>query len=380
MENKYKRRYRILCVCEALGGGIFSYLTELLNLLSEDFDITLAYANRFETPSDIERYVDPRIRLILMEKSRRSASVMMYPEAALEFRRIVKQIQPDVVHLHSSISGVLGRAFLNTKRIPTIYTPHFYSFLLPGLSPLKRLAFYMVEKILAQTAAVTIGVSESEYQAARKLGRRAGYINNGIRIEHEAPAPFVRRGDGELKIGTSGRILPQKSPERYAQLAQDLPHDRFVWIGDGKLRSIIEGMPNFEILGWMNRDQAVAALRQLDVMLLLSEGEGLSISLLEAMESGVLGIVSDIPANRQIIRDGVNGFIARDNQEVIRVLNRIRNGEVDVDAIRQRAYRDVVESFNLEISARRYKTLYNWAAQGDLKKRWVTPEGGMIHD
>lgn len=50
--------------------------------------------------------------------------------AFFEIRRIASEIKPDIIHLHSSKAGALGRFAFNGKRVPLFYTPHGYSFLM----------------------------------------------------------------------------------------------------------------------------------------------------------------------------------------------------------------------------------------------------------
>ncbi|MFR1955599.1 hypothetical protein [Phocaeicola coprophilus] len=60
MENKRK----ILMVCEAFGGGVFAYVSQLCNDMCNHFDVFLAYALRPQTPKDFTTILDKRIHLI----------------------------------------------------------------------------------------------------------------------------------------------------------------------------------------------------------------------------------------------------------------------------------------------------------------------------
>jgi len=125
-----------------------------------------------------------------------------------------------------------------------------------------------------------------------------------------------------------------------------------------------------QVLGWMSRRDAMKTVQGLDVFLLLSDSEGLSISLLEAMESGAVCIASDIDANRQLLEDGVDGFLVKDAAEAAKVMDKIRAHEVDINAIRARAYEKVIAQYNLDIITRSYSTVYTLAATGQLDE-WI---------
>lgn len=369
------KRYTLLCVCESMATGIFFFLNSLLNSLCEDYEIVIVYAERYETPKDIRDQFDDRIKLIKMDSFRRGTDPRMIWDAQRELRKIIDEEKPDVIHLNSSMAGIVGRIAAAGVGIPVLYTPHLFSFMQPSFSPVKRFVFRTAEWGLARLGGYVIGVSESEYRAAAKLTRRAGYINNCIDVTLPPPVPTAHRPGEGLKSGTSGRILPQKCPQRYAELAKLIPEDEIRWIGDGELRTVLQGIDNIKVLGWMSRAEALKAVRELDVFFLLSDSEGLSISLLEAMEAGTVCVASNIEANRQLIQNGVNGFLVNDVAEAAAVMEQIRNHQVDLDAIRQAAYDTILNEYNLDIMIRSYANVYRLAAERQLDK-WI--KGGLV--
>lgn len=379
---KQAKRYKLLCVCESMATGIYFFLNSLLNSLCEDYDIVIVYAERYETPKDIRDQFDDRIKLIRMDTFRRGMDPRMIWASQRELRRIIKEEKPDIIHLNSSMAGIVGRIAAAGSGISVLYTPHLFSFLQPSFSRGKRLIFGAAEWILARMGGYIIGVSESEYRAAAKLTRRAGYINNCIDVILPPPEPTRHCPGMGLKAGTSGRILPQKCPQRYAELAKLVPQDEIVWIGDGELKTELQGLENVRVLGWMSRGEVIETVRSLDVFLLLSDSEGLSISLLEAMEAGAVCIASDIEANRQILENGVDGFLVADAAEAAAVMEQIRRHEVDLDSIRQAAYQKIISEYNLDTMVRSYGCVYELAATRRLDK-WISEgrvKGVVSHD
>lgn len=365
---KEAKRYKLLCVCESMATGIYFFLNSLLNSLCEDYDIVIVYAERYETPKDIRQQFDERIRLIKLDTFRRGMDPRMIWASQRSLRKIIKEEKPDIIHLNSSMAGIVGRIAAVGSGIPVLYTPHLFSFLQPSFSCGKRLIFGAAEWCLARTGGYIIGVSESEYRAAAKLTRRAGYINNCIDVILPAPEPTAHQAGAALKAGTSGRILPQKCPQRYAELAKLVPQDEILWIGDGELKTELQGLENVRVLGWMSRGEVIETVKTLDVFLLLSDSEGLSISLLEAMEAGAVCIASDIEANRQVLQNGVDGFLVRDAAQAAAVMEQIRRHEVDIDSIRRAAYQKIVSEYNLDTMVRSYACVYALAATRQLDK------------
>ena len=120
MRNDGARREKkkILMVCEAFGGGVFTYVSQLCNDMANDFEIYLAYSVRPQTPKDYRKFLDPRIYLIKLKNLgvNSLANIKSDIAAIKELRQIEKEIQPDLIHLHSSIAGGLGRLAYRGRR------------------------------------------------------------------------------------------------------------------------------------------------------------------------------------------------------------------------------------------------------------------------
>ena len=58
---------KILMVCEAFGGGVFTYVSQLCNDMVDEFDIYLAYSLRPQTPKNYKDFLDQRVHLIEMK-------------------------------------------------------------------------------------------------------------------------------------------------------------------------------------------------------------------------------------------------------------------------------------------------------------------------
>lgn len=124
------KQKKLLFIVEAMGGGVFTYIVDLANELVEIFDVYIAYSTRAQTPDDFRSHFDNRINLIEVKSFTRSVDIVNDMRSYLEIKKLTTRVQPDIVHLHSSKAGVLGRLALNGRKIPLFYTPHGYSFLM----------------------------------------------------------------------------------------------------------------------------------------------------------------------------------------------------------------------------------------------------------
>ena len=69
------RKKKVLFVVEAMGGGVFTYITNLANGLSEDFDVYVAYAVRKQTPINYKDYFNKSVHLIKVNNFTRQISI-----------------------------------------------------------------------------------------------------------------------------------------------------------------------------------------------------------------------------------------------------------------------------------------------------------------
>lgn len=155
---------KILFIVEAMGGGVFTYIVDLSNELVNEYDMYLAFAVRNQTPENYRDYFDKRIHLIEVKNFTRSINLIKDIKAFIEIKSIAKKIKPDIIHLHSSKAGALGRFAFNGRKTPLFYTPHGYSFLMQNHSTVKRMIYKAVETICSRRSCMTISCSEGEHQ------------------------------------------------------------------------------------------------------------------------------------------------------------------------------------------------------------------------
>lgn len=343
---------KILYIVEAMGGGVFTYIVDLSNELVNEFDMYIAYAVRPQTPSNYKDYFDKRIHLIEVKSFCREIKLTQEVRAIKEVKAIAEKVKPDIIHLHSSKAGVIGRIAFNGKNIPLFYTPHGYSFLMANYKPMKRMIFKVIETIMAKRNCKTISCSLGEYQETLKITENATYVNNAINVKDlKRSLDKVEKTKHSFTVFTLGRICYQKNPDLFNSIAEKMPDTKFLWIGDGELRDKLKN-ENIEITGWVNREEALKRSMNADVFVLPSLWEGLPISLLEAMYMKKLCVVSDVIGNRDVIHNGENGYVCRETDEFVRAIEERKDEYVE------KAYQDLLENYEVKGQAKRYAEIY----------------------
>lgn len=344
---------KILYVVEALGGGVFTYIVDLANELVNDFDMYIAYATRPQTPDNFKNYFDKRIHLIEVKNFCREINPSKEFKAIKEVKKIVKDIKPDIIHLHSSKAGVIGRVSFNGHKTPLFYTPHGYSFLMKDCGKLKRFLYWLIEAMLAKRKCTTISCSLGEHQETLKLTKRATYVNNGINAQDlNKRLKNIKEEEHPFTVFTLGRICYQKNPSFFNKIAEAMPNVKFLWIGEGELRDELKS-ENIEITGWVQREEALKKSVNGDVFILTSLWEGLPISLLEAMYMKKPCVVSNVIGNNDVIHNQDNGFVCDTVEDFVLAINEAKN-KLYVD----KAHEDLMKKYETKAQVKEYKKIY----------------------
>jgi glycosyltransferase involved in cell wall biosynthesis len=332
---------KIVHVTETLVAGVLAAVAALAARQSAlGHDVTVVYTRKpnVPPPHELDRRLPPAVRRLETRYRGRPASV-------LDLGRAVNQLTDDgidVLHLHSTFAGIAGRVAPRLRRrVPVIaYSPHGWAFLRGKSSAFSNRAALALERVLARRCNGLILVSYSEAQISRRrLGSTTSHVlTNGIPVDGLP----VGKGSGRTRpvIVTTGRIMEQKGPDRFADVARAF-NDRadFVWIGDGtqEERELWLGDAPVQVTGWLPHDEVIARLVAADVFLFPTRWEGMPIALMEAQAIGLPAVATDIVGNRDVIVDGETGTLC-DPAELIAALSEL----VDDAEVRRRMRENAV--------------------------------------
>lgn len=307
---------KVVHVVEALAGGVHTYFKDLSWFFGNDqtqleINTTIIYsANRKEVDAkQIKKTFSKSVSLIEIDMIREFALVKDC-KALIELINTLRAIQPDVVHLHSSKAGVLGRVaclFL-FKKTKVFYTPHGYAFLRTDITPVKRKTYQAIEVVFQKLfQSKTIACGDTEYEIAKKIGP-ALLVRNGINID-EVNKYCKKQTNSTLTIGIVGRITTARNPELFNTIALQNPQFKFVWIGDGELKAVLTAS-NISSTGWfLDQKEVLEQLNKIDVYMQTSLWEGLPIAVLEAMAMRKPVIATNIVGNKDIVVPNETGFL-----------------------------------------------------------------------
>jgi glycosyltransferase involved in cell wall biosynthesis len=248
-----------------------------------------------------------------------------------ELKKIIKELQPDIIHLNStkaSIIGSLASLFIYVIRHKLVYTVHGWAFN-ESLNPIKKKIYLLAEKLTARTKDLIICVSEFDRQAGinKKVTKEDKLITitNGVEAnktdflsKEEAKKELTIPKD-RIIIGTIANFYSTKGLEYFIGALNTLAIKwrlpvTGVIIGDGKLKGKLKNLKNNYGLGdhlifTGIKDNAVKYLKAYDIYVCSSVKEGFPYSILEAMSAKLPIVSTDVGGIPEIIENEKNGIL-----------------------------------------------------------------------
>ena len=326
---------KIVHVVEPLAGGIVTFLKSLVENLPSDSHI-IVHGERIKVmpfPEVRRQFGHSNARFIRWRSAQRSLHPVKDIRAFMELYTILKRLKRkkmvDAVHLHSSKSGFIGRLVCRMLRIRNVvYTPNGAPFMV-GNSKVSNYLYKQLERLGASFGGRVVCCSPSEQEAYEHAGIQAITINNGITVAIPEQPLAVVADKSRFRVVTSGRILSQKDPLLFNEIAayfMDLPQFEFLWIGDGIDADLLTS-PNITITGWLSPADAKSLLLTSDVYLSTARFEGLSFAVLEALSLKKPVLLTDCVGNRDMVNQGLNGdLFTSPQQAIIKIIQYFNNG------------------------------------------------------
>ena len=221
-----------------------------------------------------------------------------------ELRRLFAERRPDVVHAFSSKAAVFAAKAAGVKKI--IYTPR-------------------ASDRIFETAATLLDATIAS-----------------VRDAYHGGFPEAKAHEG-LLVGSSGPMTPAHNPDAWVLLAQRLCDSRnglsCLWIGGGEDEAAarvnltnMNLLSKVEVTGAIPNDTARERLRGLDLFVHYTLAGASTAPILDAMALGLAVVAADIPAHRDLVEDGVTGYLVKNEVELLERCQSL----LDDDDLRQR--------------------------------------------
>jgi glycosyltransferase involved in cell wall biosynthesis len=312
---------KILHVTESLGAGVGHFLALVTRgQIAAGHDVVLAHSIRADTQvAELDAQFKGVRRMIVPMVT----EVSLVNDALSVFRlmRLIRAFQPDVIHLHSSKAGVLGRVAVRIcgAWAPVFYSPHGFAFLRQDVSNNKQKLFLWFEQLAAKLGGKLVACSRSEADLAwTQVHHPSVYLVENATDLSEIP--LTTGSSHQVKVINAGRLCYQKAPwlfRKVAEACSNLPA-HFFWLGAGGLAAELQSAAtkNLTLTGWLTRADIAKHLADADIFLMPSLWEGMPLALIEAQAAGLPAVVSNVVGCKDVIEDGVSGFVCNSDDEL----------------------------------------------------------------
>ncbi len=307
---------KVLHAAETIKGGVATVLKQLMIAQIGNYNFTSVVSI---VPDDQQQeLLEVPMRNIVFFK-RTGRNILSFLAFLKVFIKAVVSIDPDIVHLHSTFAGFLGRIGLfliwPIRRPKVIYCPHAFSFMMES-SKLKLKFFLYAEKMLLGITDKIICVSNYEKEVAVVSGLASNkmlVIHNGVKARRYI---CKKRSGDNINLLFVGRLDYQKGYDLLIKAMQDIrdPHIHLTIVGDSVNEEIEKTeLENITYTGWLNPTALENYFIKADVLIIPSRWEGFAMVPLEAMSYSLAIIASNSTSLPEVVKDGVTGFLFENN-------------------------------------------------------------------
>jgi glycosyltransferase involved in cell wall biosynthesis len=361
---------KVAILTDVLGGGTGTHILSMVRhwdpgRWEASIFTTSRYRDRI-VPSVPVRYLPP------------PEHFRFYPAAQLQMlfrmKKIVEEYGPDVLHTYFFWSILYGRILKMTGKVKALvenredegfnWGRHEYFWL--------RATNRLPDRIICVSEAVKRVVVERELvEPSRVVVVHNGIeIHDGASVDREATRRKLGFGADHLVIGMVANYnRPIKGVGNFLEaippIVEAMPSARFLFVGGGeegnslrdKARSL--GIDPYVVFAGFQKDIR-SCYEIMDLSVLASFSEGLSMTLLESMAYGIPVVAPRAGGNPEVVQDGVNGYLVpiRDKQALVdRIIELLRNREQREKMGREG--RSIAEGmFRMSTAAQRYLEIY----------------------
>lgn len=271
-----------------------------------------------------------KIKVVRVPHLSRNINLIQDVRSFFEIRKLLIELNPDLVNTHAFKAGLLGRLALATLRKKPKLVHTYHGHLLYGyFGYFGKLIYVWIEKILSKSTnhyIINGAQVRTELIAAKIISQsNSTVIYPGIRIDKSKinRVKINLRTTREIKIGWLGRLVEIKNPQLVNKLAAVFPQVNFLIGGTGnqfqKLKQ--EAPKNVTFCGWVN---PLEFWPRCNVALLTSFNEATPFALVEACFFGLPIIAPNVGSIPDIVTNN-NGFLVKNFNDYVSAISILIN-------------------------------------------------------
>ena len=347
-------------------GGAQVHLSYLINFFHRKLDIHLAVGDLGYLTEQLKE-LDINVHLI--NSLQRSINPFVDTTALIDLAKLTKEISPDLIHLHSSKAGVLGKIAGKISKVPTVYSAHGWAFS-EGAAFSQKWISLLIELSTTWLASKVICGADSERKLALSYRVASPEKITTIHYGVENTSPnhiFERDRDRIPRVIMMARFSPQKDQKTLIKAMDLLAHLDFelVFVGSGQLLEETQEFAKstkiankIKFLG--NRTDLDSLFQNSDIFVNSSHYEGLPLCILHAMRCQLPVIATGVSGVPEAVKDDINGYLIPPEDETT-MSSRLETLLLDADKRQEfgeKGKEFYLQEFTLELMLRRIEKVY----------------------
>jgi len=308
----------LFMVTKSQNGGAQKWTKEQIEICSSDFKCFLA--------TDENGWLSQNVQV-----KDKFLNQLIYKKFSFSYlfalNKFIRNNEIDVIISSSANAGIYSRLIkLLNKKIKVIYVSHGWSSIYNG----GKLAFLytFIEKQLSKISDSILCISKKDFQNAQDIikinDNKLKWITNKIYPIRNKKT--LKKQAERIKLLTVARLESPKRVDLLIKATKNLDDVELHIIGDGSQRNYLESLNHINVF-FHGEIDGFNDFKNYDIFSLISDSEGLPLSTLEAMSSGLPIILSDVGGCFELIDE--NGILVKNNVDEIKsaIINTISNKE-----------------------------------------------------
>jgi glycosyltransferase involved in cell wall biosynthesis len=377
-----KKTRKVALVYEGIAyGGTEEYILLLLRYLDRErydpFVVTTGYNYRFCPPRFVERVKDFHVPFLFTPNDHRSRFSSFFFDIHT-MQQLFREQQTSIVHLHTQrpdggrrasfaarIAGVAG--LVRSEHLPP--SSNFYNCLTYSL----KLYDYLTDYIIAGSESCL----NEQLNLLHRDAKKTMCIFYGIELDRFNPHHDTKIAKQQLGldpqlpvVGMIARLSPEKGYEYFisaaAKIIQQHGPVHFLIVGNGPMEQELRTMvAEHQIEQYVHfagfQPDTVPYIQAMDVAVMTSISEGISLAMLEFMAMGKAIVATSEPSFMETIIDGESGVIAqlKDSQSIAESIVSVLEDPALAQSLQQKAYQRVHQYFDIRTNVRKLMDVYD---------------------
>lgn len=344
-------------------GGLERFVIDLIAANNNKFDQSVVC---LEHPGELAVQCKVEVASLNMP-------IGLHLSVAWDLARIVREKKIDIIHTHNEKAQLYGGLAGLLSKVPVVHTKHGKNNLDWRSVTRNNIAARLCRKIVAVSRDAALECVRDEKIPADKVLT----ILNGVDTERYFPGTNKQElkknlgfGKETLVIGIVARLAQVKDHATLLKACKILFESnhslKLLVVGDGQLRGNLEQLA--QSLGIIKqvdftgmREDIPNLMRAMDVFVLSSVSEGISLTLLEAMACCLPVVATEVGGNPEVVVDGVTGFLVPSQQPEV-LASKLSTLIIDPELRKKMGaagQQRVLDCFSLSTTAEKYRDMYS---------------------